>query len=187
MWKSLARFIFWIGGWKIVGDMPKNLKRAVMIAAPHTSNWDFIYARAAFFLMDVPVRFTIKKEWVDSPLGGLMKSLGAIAIDRSPKNKGEQKKSMVDAMADLFDENEELVILITPEGTRGYVEKWRSGFYHIAQKANVPILMGYLDFKKKEAGIGGEIIPSGNYDQDLEKIMGFYKNITAKHPHKGVK
>ena len=82
MMKLLSRFVFWISGWSLNADWPKDVKKAVLIAIPHTSNWDILYARAAFFLMDIPVRFTIKKEVMIGPLGWLLSGLGAIAIDR---------------------------------------------------------------------------------------------------------
>lgn len=94
---------------------------------------------------------------------------------------------MVDAMVHLFDEREELVIMITPEGTRKYVPRWKTGFYHVAKRANVPIVLGYLDYKKKHAGIGPVIYPGDDIDQDLETIMGFYREVTGKYPDQGVR
>ncbi len=153
-----------------------------MVAAPHTSNWDLLYARAAFFLMGIPVRFTVKKEWVDNPLvGGLMRSLGALAVDRSRNN------SLVDGMVKLFNEREELIIMITPEGTRKYQPKWRKGFYFVAQGANVPILLGFLDYKNKEAGVGPAVYPTGDYEADLEKIKAYYRTKTGRYPEQGVR
>lgn len=151
-----------------------------MIAAPHTSNWDFIYARAAFFLMDIPLKFTVKKELFFFPLGFILKSLGGIPIDRSTKT------GMVSKMADLFEQYDEICILVTPEGTRSKATKWKKGFYHIAESANVPILLGYLDYAKKEAGIGPTVVPQGDMEKDIEDIKSFYRGITAKYPEKGV-
>lgn len=187
MIKQIAKLAFKITGWKQVGTFPKELKKAVMIAAPHTSNWDLFYARAAFFIMDIPVRFTIKKESMVGPLGLLLKWLGAIPIDRNRKIGSLNKKNnLVNAMIDLFD-RDELVILITPEGTRNYAPKWKSGFYHVALGANVPIVLGYLDYKEKHAGVGPIIYPTGNYEEDLEKILAFYRTKTGKHPEMGVR
>jgi 1-acyl-sn-glycerol-3-phosphate acyltransferase len=159
-----------------------------MIAAPHTSNWDFFYARAAFFLLGIPVKTTIKKEAMFFPMNLVLKFFGVIPIDRNKKSGGLSKKnSMVDAMVQLFDERDKLVIMITPEGTRRYVPRWKSGFYHVAKRANVPIVLGYLDYKKKHAGIGPVIYPGDDIDQDLETIMNFYRGVTGKYPEKGVK
>ncbi len=187
MFKLTARFCFWLTGWKQVGDYPPDLKKAVMIAAPHTSNWDFFYARAAFFIMGVPVRTTIKKEAMFFPMNLILRFFGVIPIDRNKKNSGLQRKnSMVDAMIRLFDERQELVVLITPEGTRKYVPRWKTGFYHVAKGANVPIVLGYLDYEKKHAGIGPIIYPDDDINKDLETILEFYRRIKGKFPEKGV-
>jgi 1-acyl-sn-glycerol-3-phosphate acyltransferase len=188
MLKALSKLLFKVSGWKLIGEMPEGCRKAVMIAAPHTSYWDLVYARAAFFMMDIPVRYTIKKEMMKSPLAPLLKSLGAIPIDRQKvKTDGiDQKESLTEAMVRLFEKREELVVLVTPEGTRKRVETWKSGFYYVALGANVPIILGFLDYKTKEAGIGPAIIPSGNWEEDIEKIMSFYRNKTAKHPEQGV-
>lgn len=177
--RLLSQFIFWISGWKIVGTAPSE-NQYIMVAAPHTSNWDFIYARAAFYIMGVPLKYTIKKELFFFPLGLILKALGGIPIDRKAKG------NMVDKMADIYNQYERITILITPEGTRSYSPEWKAGFYHIARKANIPISLGYLDYAKKEAGIGPLIHPSDNYEADLDKIKGFYKTISAKYPEKGV-
>lgn len=178
--KFLARIVFWFLGWKVVFKKTEEVHKFVMIAAPHTSNWDLLYARAGFYLMEIPVKYTVKKELFFFPLGLILKALGGIPIDR--KSKG----NMVDKMAALYDEYENFAIMITPEGTRSYSPEWKKGFYYIAQKAQVPIALGYLDYAKKEAGVGPLITPSGNYEKDLEEIKSFYRNITAKYPEKGV-
>ena len=184
-WKTLSRIIFWVAGWKLEGSMPKNVKKAVMIAAPHTSNWDFLYCRAAFFLLDVPMKYTIKKEVMIGPLGWLLSSLGAISIDR--KAKGSKQTNMVDHIVNIFEERQELIILVTPEGTRKYAKKWKSGFYHIAQKAKVPMILGYLDYKRKIAGVGNLVYATGNYQKDLVDIQAFFKDKTARFPNQGVR
>jgi len=171
-------------GWKFNynGMKPSDFNRCVMLAAPHTSNWDFPIARAAFFLMDIPVRYTVKQSWTRFPFGLLMNPLGAIAINRSPKKEGEQRRSMVEAMTDLFEGKTELVVLVTPEGTRSKVEKWKTGFYHVAKGAGVPIALGYLDYAKKEAGVGKIIHLSGDMNADMKQVMDFYRHIGPKHP-----
>lgn len=179
--KMISKFIFWLSGWKVVGSIPKDIKKFVMIAAPHTSNWDLLYARAAFYILGIRLRYTIKKELFFFPLGGILKSLGGIPIDR--KTKG----NMVDKMLDLYQQYDELALLITPEGTRSYSKEWKKGFYYVAKGANVPISLGYLDYKKKYAGIGPLFYPGENYEDDLEKIKSFYRTVTPKYPEKGVK
>ncbi len=155
-----------------------------MVAAPHTSNWDLVYARAALYILRVPVKFTIKKEWVRFPLSLILYPLGAIPIDRQPK--GIRRTSMVDTMVALFEQREHLIILVTPEGTRKYAKKWKSGFYFTALRANVPIVLGYLDYRDKEAGIGGVFQPTGDRDKDVEEIKAFYRTKTAKFPENGI-
>ena len=184
--KLLARFIFWITGWKVAGEWPKGLKKAVLIAIPHTSNWDIIYARAAFYLLDVPVRFTIKKEVMVGPLGWIIKGIGGIAIDRK-KVAGKRAQTYTQAMISMLKERDELVMMVTPEGTRSYAPKWKTGFYHIALGAGVPVVIGYLDYKLKVAGIGPMINPSGNMDEDIEAMKAFGRTVTAKYPENGIR
>lgn len=100
--RILGRLIIWVSGWRVDQSLKQDYRRCVVVAAPHTSNLDFVFARAAFEVMKVPVRFTIKKEWTTGPLGWLLKALGAIGIDRRPKDKQSQPISYVDAMAKLF-------------------------------------------------------------------------------------
>ena len=155
-----------------------------MIAAPHTSNWDFIFARATFSQLDIPVRYTVKKELLRFPFGGILKSLGAIGIDRTSKKPGEPRPSMTEAMISLFAENKELAVMVTPEGTRSLRTKRKTGFYHVAVGAKVPIGLGYLDFKNKVAGVGGMFYPTGDIDKDMRVITAFYKDIKGKHPER---
>jgi 1-acyl-sn-glycerol-3-phosphate acyltransferase len=185
MMKSLSRFIFWITGWSFNDQWPKNVKKAVLIAVPHTSNWDLLYARAAFYLMEIPVKFTIKQEVMVGPLGWLIKGLGGIGIDRK-RIPGGRKQTYTEAMITMLKESDDLVVMVTPEGTRSAVTKWKTGFYHIAMGAEVPILVGYLDYKKKEAGIGPCIYPNGNMDEQVDELKAFAKTINPKHPEKGV-
>lgn len=182
----MIRFIFWLiytfNGWKVKGQLPPDVKKCVMLAAPHTSNYDLVYALVGLKKLNVKVQFTIKKEWLRFPFGMFIKPLGAIGIDRGPKK--DERISMVDAMADLFEGKDELTILVTPEGTRKNVKKWKSGFYYVAEKANVPIALGYLDYKNKISGIGPVIYPCGDYEKDLRQIQEFYATIPAKFPEK---
>ncbi|MHA6249263.1 1-acyl-sn-glycerol-3-phosphate acyltransferase [Pontibacter sp. CAU 1760] len=181
--KLLSKAIFKATGWKLVGNLTPENRRCVMVAAPHTSNWDFIFARAAFFLMDAPIRVTIKKEFLEIPLvGALVKKMGGLPVDRSRNTK------MVDAMIDIIRKTKgDICVMVTPEGTRKYQPRWRRGFYHVALGAGVPIVLGYLDYAKKEAGVGPTIYPSGDIEADMEKIMDFYRTKTAKFPENGVR
>ncbi len=115
------------------------------------------------------------------PSGMLMKPLGGIGIDRSPKIPGEKHLSHTEAMIDLFNQNEELIIVFTPEGTRSKVTKWKTGFYHVAVAAGIPICLAYADYKTKVAGIAKVIYPT-NFEKDMKEIMAFYKTVTPKFP-----
>jgi len=180
----IAKFILWLYGWKVNRDLPEGIDKCVMIASPHTSNWDFPFARAAFSVLKIPVRFTIKDSWFKFPFNLIFGPLGGIPINRRPKKEGEKRPSTVEAMADLFKGKDELVVLVTPEGTRSYREEWKSGFYHVATMAKVPIGLGYVDYGKKEAGVGKVIFPSGDMEADMKEIMAFYKDIPPKHPER---
>ncbi len=178
----MFKLLFRLGGWKITHYLPKEIKRCVIVAAPHTSNWDFMYGMGALKIMKLRMRFTIKKEWIRFPVKRLMQNLGALPIDRSPKSDGT-KKSTVEAMAELFDSHEELLLMITPEGTRSKVEKWRTGFYYVALAAKVPLALGFMDYSKRECGIDKIIYPSGDFYKDMKEIMAFYSTKTGKNPH----
>ncbi|MFT6845177.1 MAG: 1-acyl-sn-glycerol-3-phosphate acyltransferase [Flavobacteriales bacterium] len=177
MFRLFCLFIFWIQGWKISNWNVGDLKKYVIIALPHTSNWDFIIAIAVFKHLKIPMKFTIKDSWLKFPFGHIVKPLGAIGIKRNLAS------GMVNYMADLITNHPtEIALVVTPEGTRSKVEKWKTGFYHIALKANLPIALGYVDYAKKEAGVAKLIYPSGDIKKDMEEIIAFYKTITPKHP-----
>lgn len=184
MGKLISKLIFFIFGWTLDDKLKADFTRCVMIASPHTSNWDLVFARAAFYLMEIPIRFTVKDSWTKFPLNLFMNPMGAIGIDRSPRKPGEERLSMTEAMVDLFEKNKKLVVMVTPEGTRSLRTKWKTGFYHVAAGAKVPIALGYLDYKNKVAGVGKIIYPSGDMQKDMREIMAFYKDIPPKFPEK---
>ncbi|WP_041738783.1 1-acyl-sn-glycerol-3-phosphate acyltransferase [Echinicola vietnamensis] len=185
MMKLLSRLVFWLTGWKVKGNFPEGLKKAVMVAIPHTSNWDLLYARAAFYILDVPVRFTIKKEVMMGPLGWFIRGLGGMSIDRK-RIAGKRKQTYTEAMIELIKSSDELVMMVTPEGTRSYAKRWKTGFYHVADGAGVPIVIGFLDYKKKHAGIGPVIYPNGDLEGQMEEIKAFGRNVTGKYPEQGI-
>jgi 1-acyl-sn-glycerol-3-phosphate acyltransferase len=169
---------FTLTGWKVKGEIPKEIKQCVLIAAPHTSNYDFPLTIGAFSVMKRRIRYLGKKELFSFPLGIIMRAAGGIAVDRSKKN------NLVDYMVSLFSEPEysDLVLVIPPEGTRSKVEEWKTGFYHVAMKANLPIALGYLDYPKKEAGVLGMFYPTGDLKVDLPKIQAYFSKEMAKYP-----
>lgn len=182
MFENLAEKALKLMGWETDNHWPENLSQCVMIAAPHTSNWDALYARLALKVLGVNVRITIKDSYMQFPLGTFVRAMGGIGIDRRPKQAGEPRPSMVQVMTDLFKQHPELVMLVTPEGTRARQEQWKTGFYYVAVNAGVPIALAYMDYEQKKAGVGKIIHPTGNFEEDMAEIMDFYAGIQAKFP-----
>jgi len=178
----MFKFIYKLLGWKVTHFLSDDIKKCVIIVAPHTSNWDFIYGIGTVQTMKLKQRFIIKKEWMRFPFNLIMGPLGAVPIDRNKKNTDGEKTSTVDSMADLFSKHDELRLVITPEGTRSRVEKWRTGFYYVALKANVPIALAFIDYGTKSCGIDKVIYPTGDFKKDMKEIMDFYKTKKAKNP-----
>lgn len=170
-------------GWEIDNHWDLNIDQCVMIAAPHTSNWDALYARLALKALGVNVRITIKDSYMKFPLGPFVRAMGGIGIDRSPKAAGQERPSMVEVMSELFNKHPKLVMLVTPEATRAKQEQWKTGFYHIAVTAGVPIALAYMDYAEKKTGVGKIIYPSGDMDKDMTEIMAFYAQISGKIPN----
>ena len=176
MYKLLAKLVYAVNGWKIQGSMPAEIKKCVLVAVPHTSNWDFLYGSCGWTLFGLKVKYLIKKEWFRFPFKGLMKSLGGIPVDRS------KQTNLVDAMAELVNNKEEIIVVMTPEGTRKKVDKWRTGFYHLALKTNSPIVLGKINYKTKMAIMGPSFMPTGNIEKDFEIIREFYKDAVGCVP-----
>ncbi len=176
--KYIAKFILWIWGWRIVKGMPADIKKCVVVMAPHTSMWDFVIGRLAWFVLGLKVKFFIKKEMFFFPLGHLVKWLGGIPVDRSKSGR------LVDNVAAYIGRSDSFYLVITPEGTRSLNPNWKRGFYFIALKANVPIALGYLDYQKKQGGIENIFRPCGDYDKDFKMVKEFYQGKDARHPEK---
>ncbi|MCT4642927.1 MAG: 1-acyl-sn-glycerol-3-phosphate acyltransferase [Bacteriovoracaceae bacterium] len=166
-------------GWKVNNHIPKNLKKAVIIGAPHTSNWDFVTVMHILYSSKIEGKFLIKNEWLSFPLGSILKSIGAIGVDRK---KLKNKESITKQLTSLLINSDELLLLISPEGTRSKNEKWKSGFYYIAKEAGVPIILAKANYKSKEAEIGKVIITPQSYNKDMELINEYYKDVIAKNP-----
>lgn len=178
MLRLISKFILRLMGWKITSVIPEGTKKCVIAVAPHTSYWDFVIGRLAYWVMGIKAHFLIKKEAFKFPYKRLLEKMGGIPVDRGRSSK------MVDQVVDRFNQSESLIIVITPEGTRKPVRHWKKGFYYIASQAKVPIALGYLDYAKKEGGIGKVIIPDGNIDEQMKEIMDFYREMTPKHPER---
>lgn len=163
-------------GWKIGSVLDPSIKKCVLVAAPHTSNYDYPIALATLYACGVRVRFLGKDSLFKFPLGILMRATGGIPVDRS------KHTNMVETMINMFQQHDELILMIPAEGTRSFVKEWKSGFYHTAMGAKVPIVLGYLDYGKKVAGFGDLFYPTGDYQKDLLEIQTFYRQFKAKHP-----
>lgn len=164
-----------LSGWKAVGRPLENA-RFVLIGAPHTSNWDFVLMLLVILKLRMRIYWVGKHSLFPFPVGGLMKWLGGIPVDRS------RHQNLVEHTVRQYHENPELVVLIPPEGTRSRVKEWKTGFYHIAVHAGVPVLMGYIDAAKKEAGLADFFHPSGKIEADMPAIRAFYADKTGINP-----
>ncbi len=165
-------------GWKMVGEIPEDIKKSVTIAAPHTSIEDFFIGLYYHWYANRKVCFLVKKEFFKPVVGWILKKLGGIPVDRS------KATNVVTSVVEQFEKYDELNIVITPEGTRKRTEHWKKGFYYIACKANVPIIVGFMDFSKKVCGTGPIIYPSGDFDTDFKTIEDFYRGMKGKYPEK---
>lgn len=157
-------------------DVPK----CVMIAAPHTSNWDMVIMLLFSFAFSTKLYFMIKNSLFCWPFGPFFKWLGGIPIDRSKPN------GVVAQSINAFKNNERLVMVVPPSGTRAKVQYWKTGFYHIARGAGVPIVLGFLDYGRKRGGVGPIITPTGDIETDMKEIRAFYTGVTAKYPEKSI-
>jgi 1-acyl-sn-glycerol-3-phosphate acyltransferase len=175
--RFVAKIVLSMTGWKAVGARPEPQKY-VLIAAPHTTNWDFFYLLvfAAFF--ELNISWMGKHSIFRGPLNPIMRASGGVPVRRHKSEK------LVMTMARIFDDHEELGLVVPAEGTRAYVEYWKSGFYHIAMTANVPIVMSFLDYSKKAGGFGPAFYPSGHISQDMDSIRAFYQGRMGKYPEK---
>ncbi len=156
-------------GWRFEGQIPEAMQQAVVIGAPHTSNWDLPFALMAAFSLNRKVHWLGKAQIFRFPFGALMRWLGGIPVDRSRSN------NLVEAAVRCFEENRPpLLLIVPPEGTRSEVKQWKTGFYYIAMGAGVPIVMAYMDHPTKVCGVGETFQPSGDIEADMAAIRGYY-------------
>ncbi|MCC5791715.1 MAG: 1-acyl-sn-glycerol-3-phosphate acyltransferase [Legionellaceae bacterium] len=173
--RRFSQWILYLWGWKIVGNLPP-IKKFVLIVAPHTSNWDLIIGLLGRFSENRMIHFLAKQEIFVFPFRGLLKKLGGIPVDRShPHHRVEQ-------IVERFQQTDELILGITPEGTRSPVKRWKFGFYHIAHQAGVPIVMVGLDYGSKEIRIAPPLQCSGDLKKDFTPMLAFFKTIKGRHP-----
>ncbi len=175
--KNFASWLLGVFGWRVITP-PDNPPKSIICVAPHTSNWDFILGKLYYSAIGRHAGFLMKKDWFFFPLGGIMKSMGGIPVDRS------RSGSMVEQLADRIKESSKLSIAITPEGTRSATERWKTGFYRIAYAANIPIQLAVIDYKKRELGIFETFYPTGDEEADIRYIRSRYLSEQARYPKK---
>lgn len=175
--RGIALFLLKSLGWKTYGSLPME-KKYVLIVAYHTSNWDLFYGIILAFALKLDARYIAKKELFRGPFSPLMTWSGAIPVDRSSAHH------IVEQMASLFKEHDKFVLALAPEGTRHRKDCWKSGFYHIALAAHVPILMAFIDYERKTGGAGPMLYPTGNPEEDMNNIRNFYLTVKGKYPDK---
>ncbi len=176
MLAAIARFLLRLGGWTLVGEHP-TVPKAVIIAAPHTSNWDGVWGLIAKVALRIDVRFFGKDSLFWFPLGVLLRGMGGIPLDRS--NPG----ASVDRAIRSFQSAERFYFAMAPEGTRSRRGGWKSGFYRIATGADVPVILAFFDYSQRRIGLGPTIELSGDPDADLEPVRRFYvENSAGKRP-----
>ncbi len=180
MGRIISYILMRMGGWHHIGGVPTD-KKYIIISVPHTSMWDFVWGKFAFSSNNVHPKIFIKKESFFFPLGILLRWLGA-----KPVNRGAGASSLVEQVLHHFEQNDEFSVCITPEGTREKVKRLKKGFYFIAQKANVPLYLGFIDYGKKVMAIGERFEITGDYEKDMQLIKAYYDkhDPKPKHPEK---
>ena len=172
-WLS-EKYILW-RGWTIEGTMPP-VSKVIVIGVPHTSNWDFFMFLAFVHHFDLRVRFLIKDGLMIWPLSWFMNRWGAIPVDRTSRH------DLIDSVVRSFDEHDEMILVMAPEGTRRRADRWKSGFWRMADAADVPIVMGYLDGESKRLGIGPSVKVDGDPDAWIVQAAAFYADIHGLKP-----
>lgn len=176
MKKAICSFIYHkLLGWKSVVTAP-DYDKYIICAAPHTSNWDFIIGKLFYAAIGRETGFMMKKEWFFFPLGALLRYMGGVPVYRG------KKTSMVEQVSNEIKKRKTFHLAITPEGTRSANPNWKKGFYYIAMKADIPIILVGIDYKTKTISAEKVVIPSGDIDKDMREIKIYFKQFTGKNP-----
>lgn len=180
----MSRFVEWAmvawyrwSGWKVHGELPP-FPKMVIVGASHTSNWDFLVFLGTVRAVGRHVRFIGKHTLFKGAMGGFMRGLGGIPIDRSAR------QDLVSQVVDQIEQHDDFVLIVAAEGTRSYTTRWRSGFYQIALKAGIPIVCAGPDYPSKSGVFGPVIHPTGDFDKDMEPAFAFFKSLRPKHPER---
>ncbi len=174
--RAASRGFLRIAGWQVQGALPDRAGKCVLIAAPHTSNWDLPYTLMVAFVLNLRVYWMGKQSLFRWPFGPVMRWLGGIPVDRSRSNNLVAASAQAIVAADG-----PLQLAVPPEGTRGKTRHWKTGFYHIAIAAQVPIVLAYMDYERKVSGLGPVFQPTGDVQADMAKIKRFYANIKGRN------
>ncbi len=180
MKKELSKFVLKLMGWKI-GNIIAEVPKCVIAVAPHTSNMDFIMGKLAYTAIGRTANFLIKESWFVFPLNILFNSMGGIPVNR------DRKTSITDKLAEEFEKRDKFQLALTPEGTRRRVTKWKKGFYFIALKSNVPIVLVAIDYGTKTVSFLDTFYPTGDVEGDIKIIRSKYAHIQGRHPERFVK
>lgn len=172
--RGIVLWLFRLRGWKLEGRAPKA-RRCIIIGAPHTSNWDFVFFIGATHHFGLRPRFMGKKSLFRWPMTRFMHDMGGVPVDRSKRG------NYAEAMIAEFARHDEFALVVAPEGTRSSVGKWRSGFWHIANGAQVPIVIAWVDNAAMRGGMGPEIMPSGDFEADMARIAAYYRSVMPGH------
>ncbi len=173
-WRRLCRWIVARAGWKLRGELP-NEPRLILVIAPHSSFWDGVWGILFRLTLGLRIGVMIKAELFATPLGPALRGLGGIPIRR------DATKGVVEQMVEYFAQNEKLWLAITPEGTRKPVKRWKTGFWHIAHHAGIPIQLVYFHYPEKILGFGPLLHTSNNVDEDMQRIQSFFTPFQGKH------
>jgi len=182
----IAMRILWnlflqLQGWKIANNYPFHIKKAIVLMGPHTSSWDFVVGLAIRSKLKLyHFKFLGKDSLFKGPFGFFFRKMGGFPVDRTNKN------NLVDQVVKIINENESFILALSPEGTRKKVDRLRTGFYHVAQKANIPIILSSFDFAKKEIAFSEPFYLTNNIETDLQYIINYYAPIQGKNPSQGL-
>lgn len=181
MFKLLCKFLMYrVWGWRIEGEFPKDIPKYLTLGGPHTSNWDFVLSLFARTIQGADIKFMAKKSVFRFPYGWIFRKLGGYPVDRSQRN------NFVQFVIDLYNSRERFAMAITPEGTRTRVDRFKTGFYHIAVGAKVPVVPVVFDAKHKIYRIHPPFYLKGKMEEDLEKVLNYYRGVEGINPEQGV-
>lgn len=182
MKEAIGKFWLKVLGWTVHPELPPEIKKCVVVMAPHTSNWDFFIGHLGFWgVYKVKAHFLMKKSFFVPPLSWILKRMGGIPVDRS------KKTNLTQQIKEQFDRSAALTLVIAPEGTRSYNPDWKRGFYYIAKAANVPIVLGSIDYPSKTAKIFHVFETTDDVEADMKNIQALFKPFTGKNPQNGIR